>query len=560
MLDDNNVGTVDRALDVKEIIESCANSADEILYRHVRLAMERNLKPLLAVDRHEGIALIVGGGPSVKHSVADLANRQKQGQVIFALNGAAKWLADNGIIADYLVLMDARPFMKRFVMESPKETKLLIGSQAHPAVFDAAEAEGRDVTLWHHDFQGKTGVENVHNSPLIGPGTTVGLAAMQLAAAMGYFDIHLYGMDSSYEEGEGHVYPQPENADDEIMEVTVGDTTYHAAVWMVVQVEAFRDIARAMADLDCIITVHGTGLLPHVAQGLGEWPVKDGTLTMLYDLAKSPVGFNFLEWILTADILKTQVGAERLKVVFAPGPNEGFRKDTLPESLALRKQMYERVVKPAIALIGAEDGGIGGQGGTAPYIPRAIVEKVRDEGQAIPRFKATNVARDWAREYIQGKRPIVITLREAEHWPDANSDLDAWIKFAKWAQQRGESVIFVRDTAKMDEPIPGFVTCSIASYSLDRRCALYEVAKLNMMKCNGPYILASCVEGDVPLLIFGVLDEGHITLTPENWERLAGLKVGEQFPWYTERQRLVWDGRDDFETLKREYERILPLL
>lgn len=556
-------GAASVAPDLKTLFPTHVNVTEGDLCRNIRANAKRGLPELpFFVEPHDRIALIVGGGPSLKDYADDIWNRQQQGATVFALNGAAKFLAEPGrdVVADHVVLLDARTFMPRFVAEAPEASKLLIASQCDGAVFDAAK--GRDVTLWHRNFDGVTGVWT--ESRLIGAGTTVGMSAIQIAIVLGYRNIHLYGMDSSYCVDDGHAYAQPENAGEETIEVEVEGIKYRAAIWMVSQVVSFQSIASELCEEGVEINVHGWGLLPHIAKKMGTDPVEDGVLTMMYDLASSPVGFNFLEWLLTADILKTQCGAERLRVVFAPGPNEGFRRDTLPESLSLRRQMYENVVKPAMKLIGAEDGGIGCFGGTAIYTPAGSVRKVRDEGAEIPRFKASAEAKAWARAWLaeRGLRaPIVVTLREAEHWPEANSDRFAWLEFATWARKHhGEDVVFVRDTRFADETLPGAITCPEASLDLDKRCALYEVARLNMLKCNGPYILASCVEGDVPLLIFGVLDEGHITLTPANWKRLAALDVGDQFPWYTARQRLVWEGADTLPDLIREYERIAPLL
>lgn len=553
---------------LKTLYPTHVNMPEADLHRNIRTNARRGLPELpFYVEPHDGVALIVGGGPSLKDHTGDVWNRQRQGGTVFALNGAGKFLAsefpdqpDQNVIADYIVLLDGRAFMRRFVEEAPEASKLLLCAQCDAGVFDAAE--GRDVMLWHRYFDGATGVWT--ESRMIGAGTTVGMSAIQIAVVLGYRTIHLYGMDSSYCMEDGHAYAQPENAEERTIEVEVEGIKYRAAIWMVSQAVSFQGIASDLTAEGVEINVHGWGLLPHIAKKMGTEPIENGVLTMMYDLASSPVGFNFLEWLLTADILKSQVGADKLKVVFAPGPNEGFRQDALPESIQLRRQMYENVVKPAMKLIGAEDGGFGCFGGTAIYTPAGAVRKVRDEGAEIPRFKASPEAKAWARAWLSERgitAPVVVTLREAEHWPDANSDRYAWLEFATWAAKHHQDhVIFVRDTRFADEPLPGVTICPEAAIDIDKRCALYELAKLNMMKCNGPYILASCIDGDVPLLIFGALDDGHIAHTPAMWKHLCDLNVGDQFPWYTARQRIVWEGRDSLPDLIREYERIAPLL
>ena len=42
----------------------------------------------------------------------------------------------------------------------------------------------------------------------------------------------------------------------------------------------------------------------------------------------------------------------------------------------------------------------------------------------------------------------------------------------------------------------------------------------------------------------------------EWWEK-NGWKVGDQTPWATKSQRLVWDYVDDYETIEREFQAYL---
>ena len=63
---------------------------------------------------------------------------------IFALNNACRVLNKHGIIPQYQVILDAR---KENVSLIGEATTYLIGSQAHPALFEALK--GKNIYLWH---------------------------------------------------------------------------------------------------------------------------------------------------------------------------------------------------------------------------------------------------------------------------------------------------------------------------------------------------------------------------------------------------------------------------
>ncbi|HXE55517.1 MAG TPA: hypothetical protein VN541_21010, partial [Tepidisphaeraceae bacterium] len=144
------------------------------------------------------------------------------------------------------------------------------------------------------------------------------------------------------------------------------------------------------------------------------------------------------------------------------------------------------------------------------------------------------------------ERPIVITLREAPHWPARNSNLPEWLAFARIC---GHPVVFVRDTEKADEPLEGFRTFPQASRDVRVRLALYRRALVNMFVGNGPGELA-LISTDIPYIMFNiVVKEWGNAGTPEFFEAFTGVKIGGQFPWATPNQRLVW-APDDLPVLR----------
>ena len=249
-------------------LEMVCNTNDERLKSNIRSACERDLPWLQLADVHDGHAVIVGGAPSVKRCLDEIRWRKSIGQKIFALNNAFSYLREQGIEADAQVIVDAREENAKFV-PSTSTAVHYIASQCHPAVFDAAK--GLNTVLWHAN----NGIldealvnPKKQTEVLISGGTTVGLSAMVIAHALGYRMLHLYGMDSSFEETAHHAYEQKLNDKDIVLDVVCQGRPFRASPWMVAQVNQFQELALILANDNATITVHGEGLLPWVAKHL----------------------------------------------------------------------------------------------------------------------------------------------------------------------------------------------------------------------------------------------------------------------------------------------------
>ncbi len=266
-----------------------------------------------------------------------------------------------------------------------------------------------------------------------------------------------------------------------------------------------------------------------------------------YDLATCPASWDFLNWLINVEIMRRDARGGPLKVRFAAGPQDGFRSDSGPRPLDQRRAILDRVMRPALRLIGAEEGHDAPNQPSPPYTVRFAVDAAR-AGKELPRWTVPAAAMAEVASWLGGRRPLVITLRETTYYPERNSDLAAWIEFARGC---GEDVVFVRDTAKADEPIEGFETCPRASRDVLFRAALMAQAKANLLVASGPSAIAQYL--DVPWLMFKVLVPAlpdYKPGRPEWWEGLLGAKVGTQFPWGDARHAIVWgeDSRENIES------------
>jgi hypothetical protein len=241
-------------------LEVVANTNYETVKRNILHAIKTGHPWLEFSQVHDGDAVIVGGGPSVKETISEIKWRKDLGQTIIALNGSARFLNENGIIPDIHIIIDARAGNAEFITTSISKSYYL-ASQCAPEVFDAVE----DATIFHMNTEGVADIlPKDREANLISSGTTVALAAMAVAYVLGYRKLHLHGYDSSYET-DHHAYQQKQNDNDPVIEAVVNGQKFKCAPWMVKQAQQWQELAIQLAEDNTIITVAGTGLLPCIA-------------------------------------------------------------------------------------------------------------------------------------------------------------------------------------------------------------------------------------------------------------------------------------------------------
>ncbi len=291
-----------------------------------------------------------------------------------------------------------------------------------------------------------------------------------------------------------------------------------------------------------------------------ELPPRDETLGadyVCYNACTAPLSFDFLAWLIDAEMTRRRRGAPYpLKVHFWFG-----RDGTMGLGLPSRKIMLENVCRPMLGLIGAIETDNSGGWFTAVCTTRGIAEASR-AGEPVPKFHSTAAVPPTSTRRLS-KPPVTITLREAVDWPHRNSNIEAWFNVADYLKARGEDVVFVRETAKAYDELPlGYDICPQASIDLHSRMALYQFAKANLFVSNGPGTLAWF--SDKPWLMFvqpepEVAPEGqHIYApnTPKAWRENMGLEVGQQWPWSRPDQRMIW-GKDEYDSIIAAWEKFI---
>ena len=242
-----------------EITFTGPNVPQEKLVEHIVAAHARNSKWVELTPAHAVPAIIVAGGPSLKRSVETIKRMQREGAHVFALNNTVSFLLERGIIPDCHVLLDAWEEAIPYVRTDVPMTRYY-ASQCDPRALDLA---GDELILWNpHIINLETAIPDLHE-PTIRGGSTISTRVPFLLHVLGYRNLHLFGVDSSYEDGEGHAYAQIDYAN--TLEVKFGGKEYRSAAPLVGQVQEFQRLLPEILALGCQLVIHGDGLLPDVA-------------------------------------------------------------------------------------------------------------------------------------------------------------------------------------------------------------------------------------------------------------------------------------------------------
>lgn len=233
------------------------NTSDEQIFSNISINSRRPGAWVKPVSAHAGVAVLCGSGPSLADTLDDIRQHRANGATIFAMNGAAAFLHQHGLTADYQAIIDAREETAQLV--GPARAHLF-ASQVHPACFERQPF----AQVWHLQV---TNIDDYlpdydEGYCLIGGAASVGNTVTCLAYALGFREMHCYGYDSSHRDGQGHAFRQALNDGDPCASVRFCGKDYIASLTMKLQAEKFMETSRNLTQLGCSVQVHGTGLLP----------------------------------------------------------------------------------------------------------------------------------------------------------------------------------------------------------------------------------------------------------------------------------------------------------
>ena len=314
-------------------------------------------------------------------------------------------------------------------------------------------------------------------------------------------------------------------------------------------------------------------------------PDGSGTLLAFYDLAVAPVTFDFLWFLVGAEVERRRANFNSIHIIIVPGTENGLRKehpdyDAVVDHAA-RQARIVNIIIPACRFLNTISGTIiatsrahadrmqmraptrvfpkkykpalPGYPGPLPYL-----EAARKECEDIAVLRATTYdlrsAEAWLSERALGRLPVIITLRDYQFMPARNSDLKAWTKFAQTLDTTKFLPIFIPDTDQCLGTPPSeltpFTVCPEASWNLGLRMALYEKAYVNLGVNNGPMGLC-WLNSNTRYITFKILSES-VPQTTADYMKHLGFEIGCSLPFATPWQKWVWED-DTADVIAREF-------
>ena len=305
-------------------------------------------------------------------------------------------------------------------------------------------------------------------------------------------------------------------------------------------------------------------------------------LYAFYDLGVAPITFDFLWFLVGAELERQRRGSASIHAVIVPGRRAGLRKENpeLEKSLdpPARWARVHAILTPACALLPSLSGvtvassraqaeqllTVAGDAvfparyepGLPCYTgPHEPLRAAREEGARVAALRATvadlRAIDDWLAARQCDRRLVTITLRSYNYALARNSNIPAWTAFARSLDPDRFSVVFVPDTAQCIGGLPGelrdFTICAEAAMVVGLRMALYQRAYLNLGVNTGPMGLC-WLNDQTRYITFKILTDAIPNTTAEYMEFL-GFEPGKLLPFATPGQQWVW-AEDEFEIIK----------
>ncbi len=244
---------------------------------HMRYAHSLNLPELRLRDAPRmGRAVIVGGSPSMADHLEDIrVLAADPDNMLFAVNWSHTWLINQGIIPDACVFFEIDAEPDSTLKAAHPDVSYYICSHCHPRTFD--ELKGFKRVLWHSppnsEAERVVGEEIFKGSNMVGGGIGTFTRTLTIALQLGFRNIELFGVDSSYPDDsltthvEGYETPAKVEVDSFFVYAKCAKTgqirRFKTMGYLALQVEEFKEYCRVNHHVFAM-RVHGDGLLRYV--------------------------------------------------------------------------------------------------------------------------------------------------------------------------------------------------------------------------------------------------------------------------------------------------------
>ncbi|MDB5362932.1 MAG: hypothetical protein JWO51_4229 [Rhodospirillales bacterium] len=305
---------------------------------------------------------------------------------------------------------------------------------------------------------------------------------------------------------------------------------------------------------------------------LGTTPQRADVLYAFYDLAMNPSTYDAVIFAARADVERRRRGLKYLQFTIVPSAISGGRPGDLEllgglENVAWRQTYILNAVfrlvpaaRGVTALASRADAILLTAAGAAcfpaGYDPANPTDEHimkycyvdRDEGFEPRILKAPAKAVDFVGRFLaprlNGRKLLVLTLREYGLQPDRNNDMAAWGAFVRKLDPDEYDVVVVRDTDSLYTPMPapleGYDDLPLASVDVNFRLALYEAAYLNLTVTTGPSALLYFSATARYLMFKQFLPQYVATAAGFQLDR-NGMNVGDAYPLAGPFQKFIWE-------------------
>jgi FkbM family methyltransferase len=232
----------------------------------VEQAMARVSKRIQPSAPHKRRAILGCYGPSLRDHIDRIKAEMGEADCdVVSVSGAHDLLLESGIVPTYHVECDPRAHKADNIDKGYPGVRYLIGSCAHPALFD--KLEGCDVALWH--VSDGAHVQKLlrlqeRGQHIITGGGSVGLRAIAMLYSMGYRDFSIYGMDCSFaDEGKQQWAGKHAGKRQDVISVMCAGQGFHTSPVLLTYATDFIEMIQKI-EMTC--RVYGDGLLARLCQ------------------------------------------------------------------------------------------------------------------------------------------------------------------------------------------------------------------------------------------------------------------------------------------------------
>lgn len=271
------------------------------------------------------------------------------------------------------------------------------------------------------------------------------------------------------------------------------------------------------------------------------------TLSVIYDLKRSPITFDFVTFLAIADCYRQFHRYDRIHLTILV---DGFR--TLSDrdlQISVEEKLWRvngillqcASICPSVKELTVTDEEAGKEyhfppgypHASTPYLP-LFLWPFRKDTKPSECFKSPPFAHD-----LVPQADVTLTVRSSKYFRERNVDLSDWMKFHGYLRDKGYKVAVIPD--QEDAETYSFDwhgdVYAPAAFDMRLRLAAYEAAKMNVGSAHGPFSVLFYTHA--PYLMF---DHLRNNVNTASWhEKGYGFPVGGQHAWSNADQIITWE-------------------